>query len=244
MLPASLCRPCRGSRATLHCAVPRLAPWATLLGHYRGSGPARHAYLSGYAVMPSWDHLAVMPPRPAVHSRNYPSRDKKPGEGPGFRWTRSPFSEEEERKSSLKMKDRRGNVYENKGPTFRSPLRSGNVVENKDSYALKPGMLLKIHMLAVGLEFSSRRSVAVQFGFLVARSTCLGLPWMTKVPRRGTTSLAVGETHGQGPSDKIAHRPRRGRTPSIPTRRQTKFNPFGVGKSSGRIVSVGFTHGY
>ena len=25
---------------------------------------------------------------------------------------------------------------------------------------------------------------------------CPGLPWMSKVPRRGTTSLAVGETHG------------------------------------------------
>ena len=70
-----------------------------------------------------------------------------------------------------------------------------------------------------------------------------GLPRMTKVPRRGTTSLAVGETHGQGPSNKIAYRPRRGRTPSIPTQPQTKFNPFGVGKPSGRIVSVGFTHG-
>ena len=89
--------------------------------------------------------------------------------------------------------------------------------------------------------------VVVQFGFLVARSTCCpGLPWMTKVPRRGTTSLVPqsrDETHGQGPSNKIACRPRWGRTPSIPTRRQTKFNPFGVGKPSGRIVSVGFTHG-
>jgi hypothetical protein len=85
--------------------------------------------------------------------------------------------------------------------------------------------------------------VVVQFGFVVARSTCPGLPWMTKVPRRGTTSLAVGETHGQGPSIKIAYRPRRGRIPSIPTRRQIEFNPSGVGKSSGRIASVGFTHG-
>jgi hypothetical protein len=39
------------------------------------------------------------------------------------------------------------------------------------------------------------RAVA-QFGFLAARPTCPGLPWMTKVPRRGTASLAVGETHG------------------------------------------------
>jgi len=42
--------------------------------------------------------------------------------------------------------------------------------------------------------------VVVQFGFLVARSTCCpGLPWMTKVPRRGTTLLVrqpTDETHG------------------------------------------------
>ena len=66
-------------------------------------------------------HLAVMLPRSAAHFRKRPKRGKKPGEGPGFRLTRSQFSEEEERKNSLKMKDRRGNVYENKGPASRSP---------------------------------------------------------------------------------------------------------------------------
>jgi hypothetical protein len=111
-----------------------------------------------------------------MHSRKYPKRANKAGEVSGFRWTRSPFAEEEKRKNSLKLKELRGNVYENKGPAFRSPGRSGNVIENKGSYALKPGILLKIHMLAAG-------------------------------------------------------------------RRQTKFNPFGVGKLSGRIASVGFTHG-
>jgi hypothetical protein len=120
--------------------------------------------------------------------------------------TRSQFSEEEERKNSLKMKDRRANVYENKGPAFQGLQKSGNVVENKGSYALKPGMLLKTSMLAVGLKpFFSPRSEVAQFGFLVARSTCPGLSWTTKVPRRGTTSLAVGETHGQGSSNKIAY---------------------------------------
>jgi hypothetical protein len=42
------------------------------------------------------------------------------------------------------MSDRRGNVYENKGPAFSMPRQSGNVAENKDSYAYKAGMLLKI----------------------------------------------------------------------------------------------------
>ena len=95
----------------------------------------------------------------AAHSRTCPERGNKPGEVPGFRWTRSPFSEGEERKNSLKLKELRGNVYENKGPAFSSPFRSGNVIENKDSYALKPGILLKISMLAVGLKpFFSPRS--------------------------------------------------------------------------------------
>jgi hypothetical protein len=102
--------------------------------------------------MASWILLAVMLPRSAVHSRKCPNRGNKPGEVPGFKWTRSLFTEEEPGKNSLKMKKRRGNVYENKGPVFRSPEGSGNVIENKGSYALKPGILLKTHMLAVSLE--------------------------------------------------------------------------------------------
>jgi hypothetical protein len=38
--------------------------------------------------------------------------------------------------------------------------------------------------------------MVAQFGSLVGRSTCPGLLRVTKVPRRGTRSLAVGETHG------------------------------------------------
>jgi hypothetical protein len=48
------------------------------------------------------------------------------------------------------MNDRRANVYENKGQAFQGLQKSGNVIENKDSYALKPGMLLKTSMLADG----------------------------------------------------------------------------------------------
>jgi hypothetical protein len=46
-------------------------------------------------------HLAVMLPRSAAHSRKCAKRGKKPGEALGFGWTRSPFTEEEERKNSL-----------------------------------------------------------------------------------------------------------------------------------------------
>ena len=56
-------------------------------------------------------------------------------------------------------------------------------------------------------------------------------------------SSAVGETHGQGPSYKNPFRPRRGRTPFKAAQSQTQFNPFGVGKPSGGIITVGFTHG-
>jgi len=44
---------------------------------------------------------------------------------------------------SLKMNDRCGNVYENKGSTSGSPARSWNVIENKGTYAQNAGILLK-----------------------------------------------------------------------------------------------------
>jgi hypothetical protein len=43
----------------------------------------------------------------------------------------------------LKLNERYGNVYENKGSAFSSPEQSGNVMENKGSCALKAEMLLK-----------------------------------------------------------------------------------------------------
>ena len=42
-----------------------------------------------------------------------------------------------------KMNERRGNVYENKGPLWKTRAGSGNVAENKGSYASKAGMSLK-----------------------------------------------------------------------------------------------------
>src|SRR5208283_5311864 len=43
----------------------------------------------------------------------------------------------------LKVNEQRGNVYENKGSAFSRRRRSANVIENKCSYALNAGMLLK-----------------------------------------------------------------------------------------------------
>jgi hypothetical protein len=41
------------------------------------------------------------------------------------------------------MKERRGNVYENKGSGLENAGRNGNVIENKSSYAQNAGMFLK-----------------------------------------------------------------------------------------------------
>jgi len=41
------------------------------------------------------------------------------------------------------MQEQSGNVHENKGPSFHGPAKSGNVIENKDTYECNPGMLLK-----------------------------------------------------------------------------------------------------
>jgi hypothetical protein len=48
-----------------------------------------------------------------------------------------------EKNDCLKLKDRCGYVSENKGSVFWEPVQSGNVVENKSSYAQKAVMLLK-----------------------------------------------------------------------------------------------------
>jgi hypothetical protein len=63
-------------------------------------------------------------------------------------------SESAETVENLKMKERCGNVHENKGPAFRNSQRSGHVVENKDSYSLKPGMLLKKQVVRLGRSVS------------------------------------------------------------------------------------------
>jgi hypothetical protein len=52
-------------------------------------------------------------------------------------------SEARKQKDSSKMQEQSGNVYENKGPGFHGPTKSGNVIENKDTYEFKAGMLMK-----------------------------------------------------------------------------------------------------
>ena len=42
-----------------------------------------------------------------------------------------------EKKDFSKLRDRRGNVYENKGSVFHSPAQSGNVIENKGDKSRK-----------------------------------------------------------------------------------------------------------
>ena len=69
--------------------------------------------------------------------------------GWGLEKADSPFgqdvgcSEARKQKDSSKMQEQSGNVYENKGPGFHGPTKSGNVIENKDTYEFKAGMLLK-----------------------------------------------------------------------------------------------------
>jgi hypothetical protein len=101
------------------------------------------------AVAASREHLIAMLPRPPIRSRKYPKRGKKPGKPLGLRRTTSPCPDEKEKKNSLKMSDQCGDVNENKGSAFNERRESGNIAENKGSYALKAGMLLKTSMLAV-----------------------------------------------------------------------------------------------
>jgi hypothetical protein len=46
-------------------------------------------------------------------------------------------------KDSSKLTEQSGDVYENKGPLWKTWGQSGNVTENKGSYSSKVGMLLK-----------------------------------------------------------------------------------------------------
>jgi len=101
------------------------------------------------AVAACQEHLIALLPRPPIRSRKYPKRSMKPGKPLGFRRTASPYPDEKGKKNSLKMRDRCGDVYENKGPEFCEQGQSGNVAENKGSCALKAGMLLKRSMFGL-----------------------------------------------------------------------------------------------
>jgi hypothetical protein len=47
------------------------------------------------------------------------------------------------------MRERTGNVVENKGSPWKTCGRTGNVAENKGSYALNAGILLKTQVLSM-----------------------------------------------------------------------------------------------
>jgi hypothetical protein len=53
------------------------------------------------------------------------------------------------KKNSSELDERRTNVYENKGPLWKTCRGSGNVVDNKSTYPSKAGMLLKIKAVIV-----------------------------------------------------------------------------------------------
>ena len=99
-------------------------------------------------VMAFWEHLTAMLSRTPIGSRKCGKRGQKPGKLRASRRTASRFSEAKEKKNSLKMNERSGNVYENKGSAFETRERRGNVTENKGSYALKAGMSLKTRQLS------------------------------------------------------------------------------------------------
>jgi hypothetical protein len=98
--------------------------------------------------MACWEHLAAMLPRS-------PSPLSKVSQaGPRARKTlRFQVDNKSERgskreKGFLKLKERSGNVFENKGSAFHRPSQSGNIIENKGSYASKAEMLLKIKVVS------------------------------------------------------------------------------------------------
>jgi hypothetical protein len=55
-------------------------------------------------------------------------------------------------RSKLKVKERTGNVIENKGALWKALAGTGNVAENKGGYALKSRMLMKIKVLSMCQE--------------------------------------------------------------------------------------------
>ena len=77
--------------------------------------------------MASRKHLVAMLPRTPIGSRKCGKRGQKPGRlrAPGR--PTSPFLETKEKKNSLKMRERSGNVYENKRPLWEARAQSWDV---------------------------------------------------------------------------------------------------------------------
>ena len=76
-------------------------------------------------------------PRPQFTLENARARAKRAENSPGQLRQDVCCAEAKKQEDSLKMQERSGNVYENKGPGFRSPEQSGNVVEKKILTSLK-----------------------------------------------------------------------------------------------------------
>jgi hypothetical protein len=128
-----------------------------------------------------------------------------------------PFFTQKARENSLKLKERSGNVYENKGPLRNTRERSGNVVENKVTYRHNPGMLLKTKELVsangrcyrglwVALRLPSRR--------LICRQRRARLPGSVAAATQGPRALAP-LTGGGRP---VGARRRLAPTSSLPAR--------------------------
>jgi hypothetical protein len=56
------------------------------------------------------------------------------------------------------VKERSGNVYENKGPVWKKWERSGNVAENKGTYRFKAGMYLKTQQLMLSYQIKLQQA--------------------------------------------------------------------------------------
>jgi hypothetical protein len=74
----------------------------------------------------------------------------------------------ERKENSSKVNEQRGNVYENKGPLWKTGWQGGNVIENKASYALKSGNVV---------EKKGRRSQVVGPGWEVVGGEEQGSRW-------------------------------------------------------------------
>ena len=93
--------------------------------------------------MDSWEDLAAMLPR---GPNPLPKVSRAGPKGRKICWFKVgnwSVLGKELGKELLRLKERCGNVYENKGSAFHRRERSGNVIENKGTYSLKAGISLK-----------------------------------------------------------------------------------------------------
>jgi hypothetical protein len=100
------------------------------------------------------------------------------------------------------------------------------------------GVLAHRENAACCLEFIPLAPLGERVGDVQPPFVCgCGVPFHkcrnSRVPRRGTISLAVGETHGQRPSNPNPYRPRRGRTFSLSVGGKPHSTPAGLAAHRG-----------